>query len=885
MGKLPTKQDLKSVKGKEQDDVVMALTQAIGPDETIKLLEQCDMSKHAAKLVPNKKGNPDGPLPKWGEPEGVEDAMKKTPGQKKVAEGKDSEHSWKAEGHYTKDGKEWKGLQHVYKGQIMTGKTHTDESEPLYHFKQLEKDVQQKVHAKIQAEACWKGWKKRGMKKKGDRMVPNCVKEEVKTIKVGEDTVGSDNCHYALVMDRKVTAVGTKDEMLAKCKEEGGRVWVSTKKVGEVVEERSAQDPDIKDRKGTQPAAYHKGLKKTTKAKRDAHFKKHGKKADDDASAYKDAPGDKKARKGDMPKSKYTKFVDKMMDEEHSFHVRLDHLDGDARQKKAGDVLRKHEKAGHIKYDGETDKGVLFKAKSKSHADRLHKDLKPHATGVEHMNESIMSKVSEAKYAVDIEGMPRFYMNSDSPAKVKVALRQMLKKASAVKSVTRTYDTSIKADLRQRLKDASTDMHTNLVSESDEVHARFMRAHGKKASGHGRWAFTTSRHGQSQPGQTFVHTGHFGDAHRKAKKHFGKPVYVMEVLKKSDDMGTWVKDFQDSDAPQFKGKSMKKRRQMAIAAKLSAMREGTDAYGKSVNKMADDKKKAAMSSSDKNKLGKIAAMMAKERQMKKEEVDQMEEKRYKPPTATEIAADKKKDRRGKNRPSMTAKSVSNKIYKNYKEEVEQVDEARYKVPKNFAAMMAKKRKKAGTSEFGRHPDKKKAMQKESATFQHTVAKHLAKKDGHDYDRLPEYDRTHNKHKEHYNDQAKKKIAAGHFDKGIHETEIHFNADDKNNSRSAGAFVRHLSSKGIEAHKAGGSMHRSIVKVTSKDRAHHDYAKKKVAGRYDVNVRSEETKSWKKDSGWKKAPAERKDEYGNTIKKRNLAKHLARKAMKSMEKKS
>ena len=43
-----------------------------------------------------------------------------------------------------------------------------------------------------------------------------------------------------------------------------------------------------------------------------------------------------------------------------------------------------------------------------------------------------------------------------------------------------------------------------------------------------------------------------------------------EKLKASDDMGDWVKDFQDSDAPQFKGKSKEKRRQMAIAAKLDA---------------------------------------------------------------------------------------------------------------------------------------------------------------------------------------------------------------------------------------------------------------------------------------------------------------------------
>lgn len=56
------------------------------------------------------------------------------------------------------------------------------------------------------------------------------------------------------------------------------------------------EDPDIGDRKGTQPAQYHKGLKVTTKKARDAHFKKHGKKDDNDASAYKPAPGDAKSK-------------------------------------------------------------------------------------------------------------------------------------------------------------------------------------------------------------------------------------------------------------------------------------------------------------------------------------------------------------------------------------------------------------------------------------------------------------------------------------------------------------------------------------------------------------------------------------------------------------
>ena len=41
-------------------------------------------------------------------------------------------------------------------------------------------------------------------------------------------------------------------------------------------------------------------------------------------------------------------------------------------------------------------------------------------------------------------------------------------------------------------------------------------------------------------------------------------------LKTSDGIGTWIKDFKKSKAPQFKGKSKEKRRQQAIAAYLSA---------------------------------------------------------------------------------------------------------------------------------------------------------------------------------------------------------------------------------------------------------------------------------------------------------------------------
>lgn len=81
----------------------------------------------------------------------------------------------------------------------------------------------------------------------------------------------------------------------------------------ELIEKSAPQDPDIKDKEGTQPKKYYAGLKKSTKSKRDAHFKKHGKKADDDDSAYKPAPGDATAK---TKPSKYTKAFKDMYEGE-----------------------------------------------------------------------------------------------------------------------------------------------------------------------------------------------------------------------------------------------------------------------------------------------------------------------------------------------------------------------------------------------------------------------------------------------------------------------------------------------------------------------------------------------------------------------------------------
>ena len=73
------------------------------------------------------------------------------------------------------------------------------------------------------------------------------------------------------------------------------------------------QDKEVKDKKGTQPAKYYAGdMAKSTKDKRDAHFKKGTKMSDDNPDAYKPAPGDSTMK---TKKSKHTKKFKQMYGE------------------------------------------------------------------------------------------------------------------------------------------------------------------------------------------------------------------------------------------------------------------------------------------------------------------------------------------------------------------------------------------------------------------------------------------------------------------------------------------------------------------------------------------------------------------------------------------
>jgi len=103
----------------------------------------------------------------------------------------------------------------------------------------------------------------------------------------------------------KVKHLGT-NYIIVETKNGDFRKWL------DAVELIEAEDPDIGHMKGVQSKNYYKGLKKTTKKSRAAHFNKNKNKDDDDASAYKPAPGDAKT---DTKPSKHTKKFKQMYGE------------------------------------------------------------------------------------------------------------------------------------------------------------------------------------------------------------------------------------------------------------------------------------------------------------------------------------------------------------------------------------------------------------------------------------------------------------------------------------------------------------------------------------------------------------------------------------------
>jgi len=421
------------------------------------------------------------------------------------------------------------------------------------------------------------------------------------------------------------------------------------------------QDPDVKDMKGSQPAVYFKGVAKDKKDDRERHFKKHGKKADNDPSAYKPAPGDKEAK---TKESKHTKkaramgytedlvwedlitgldeasctpskrphmLIDKNMKPKIDKRFKMfrpkmteslnDHeiedlmeateafmeewvcgqcncepcvCEGDGLQEDAGASLKKKaEKSG-------MPVGILRQVFNRGkaawktgHRPGTTPDQWGHARVNSFITKSsgtwgkadkdLAAKVRKEEVELD-EIAPLLLARPAARVATKIAAKasNAIEKEKA-RMKKEGEDLDYEDERRKAIKKAKNKtVDTEPTTSESATNMRNMKLISKIQNSN------VAKKGSMAK----------KDAEKfkpKAKKNEDlndmAEAFLNEKLKKSDDMGTWIKDFYDSDAPQFKGKSKAERRKMAVAAKLAAMDEEGGAGGEGTNKLINRFKK------------------------------------------------------------------------------------------------------------------------------------------------------------------------------------------------------------------------------------------------------------------------------------------------------
>ena len=206
-----------------------------------------------------------------------------------------------------------------------------------------------------------------------------------------------------------------------------------------------------------------------------------------------------------------------------------------------------------------------------------------------HQNAKDMHAVMAGEYEEDDEEEDddMYEAKSYGPGHIG-AIQRMLDKERGTKKYTKPTQAEIDADRKKdqsgksrpsmSAKSASKKQYSGMMGglKKEEVelieditkmsHGRLKFHMNNKSVPHGSYSFDQMKAERDRR----LKTGQ-GDAYKKAKSSMSES-YINEKLSVAQGMGAWIDDFKKSDAPQFKGKSDKERRDMAIAAYLDAKR-------------------------------------------------------------------------------------------------------------------------------------------------------------------------------------------------------------------------------------------------------------------------------------------------------------------------
>ena len=293
------------------------------------------------------------------------------------------------------------------------------------------------------------------------------------------------------------------------------------------------QDKDIADRKGTQPAVYHKGLAKSTKVKRDAHFKKGAEMDDDNPNAYEPAPGDAEA---ETKPSKHTKRYHQMFNKEGK--VKLD------RRFRAFRV-RKEEALDEISINTDAEK-------------RLKRQHKEERQNLSKEHEREMDGLLTRELRKKITSINKEEFDNDK------ALIQFIEETTNDIFDQVSLDEA-KGEEGLKKKAEKSGMPLGILRKVYNRGIAAWRTGHRPGTTPQQWGFARVNSFITKSSGTWGKAD--ADLAAKVRK---EEVDLEEKLSVSDGVGAWVKDFQKSDAPQFAGKSDEKIRQMAIAAFIDA---------------------------------------------------------------------------------------------------------------------------------------------------------------------------------------------------------------------------------------------------------------------------------------------------------------------------
>lgn len=320
------------------------------------------------------------------------------------------------------------------------------------------------------------------------------------------------------------------------------------------------QDKDIADRKGTQPAVYHKGLAKSTKVKRDAHFKKGAKMDDDNPAAYEPAPGDAEA---ETKPSKHTKRYHQMFNKEGK--VKLD------RRFRAFRV-RKEEALDEITINTDAEKRLK----------RQHKDERQNLAK-EHEREMDGLLTRELRKKITQVNKEEFKSDKDLIAFIEEATNDVYDQVMLDEE---------KGNEGLKKKAEKSGMPLSILKKVYDRGIAAWRTGHRPGTTPQQWGFARVNSFITKSSGTWGKAD--ADLAAKVRK---EEVDLEEKLSVSDGLGAWIDDFKKSDAPQFAGKSDKKKQQMAVAAFV-------DAGGKLEEGAVSPAQRAAIAISKKAKAGK-----------------------------------------------------------------------------------------------------------------------------------------------------------------------------------------------------------------------------------------------------------------------------------------